>query len=106
MASSARVIDGRGAFVIPGPWDMHAHLFGRTAESGSVQAGRAADLVLLDANPLANTGFTPVHHAKAGRGTPSPAATPPACQGAASPIASGAIFASPASPALSIVAAV
>lgn len=27
VSGSARVIDGRGAFVIPGLWDMHAHLF-------------------------------------------------------------------------------
>lgn len=27
LASTARVLDGRGAFVIPGLWDMHAHLF-------------------------------------------------------------------------------
>lgn len=26
-AGSTRVIDGRGAFVIPGLWDMHSHLF-------------------------------------------------------------------------------
>lgn len=27
VATTARTIDGRGAFVIPGLWDMHAHLF-------------------------------------------------------------------------------
>lgn len=27
VTSTARSIDGRGAFVIPGLWDMHAHLF-------------------------------------------------------------------------------
>jgi hypothetical protein len=27
VPAAARVIDGRGAFVIPGLWDMHAHLF-------------------------------------------------------------------------------
>lgn len=35
-----------------------ATFLGRTAEFGSVQAGRAADLVLLDANPLADIGNT------------------------------------------------
>lgn len=35
-----------------------ATFLGRTAEFGSVQAGGAADLVLLDANPLADIGNT------------------------------------------------
>jgi imidazolonepropionase-like amidohydrolase len=74
--AGAHVVDGSERFLIPGLWDMHAHIqgsgepwlqwyvaiqtatinparyLGRETTMGTIAPGKAADLVLLDANPL------------------------------------------------------
>lgn len=74
----SRVVSGRGRFLIPGLWDMHAHVddhgawvfagvpaatvlraatleparyLGATDSLGTIQPGKVADLVLLDGSP-------------------------------------------------------
>ena len=67
VPAGAQVIDAAGKYLIPGLWDMHvrwydeqlqaatinpARFMGTTDSLGSVGVGKAADLVLLDRNPL------------------------------------------------------
>jgi imidazolonepropionase-like amidohydrolase len=62
--SAGRTLDARKRFLIPGLWDMHVHFGG-----GPVEPGKAADLVILDRNPLQDNRATQAIHAVILRGT-------------------------------------
>jgi imidazolonepropionase-like amidohydrolase len=57
--SLSNSIDARGAFLIPGLWDMHVHVHDVNElplyiANGAIEPGKIANLVLLRADPLAD----------------------------------------------------